>query len=150
MQNQCHKNRKRSRRRAIYCPIHRCNLYSMSQKYALYADQTEQLRQKGIARRNALILVATKTAVPLEGEWLEAFWCDQCKETKWYHVKKSISKSSGREISTYEMCVASRQIWQQASGVTHPQGNPSVGEFTRRHARMISDKSSKDFRLRVE
>ncbi|WP_414568899.1 hypothetical protein [Nostoc sp. CCY 9925] len=141
MQNKCNQsnqNRKRSKRRAIYCPIHGCYLDSVSQKYKLYADRAGQLQQRGIGRQNALILVATKTAIPLEGEWLEEFWCNLCQQTKWYHVKKC--------DRTYEVAIAPSELWQQASGVIHPEGNPSVGEFTKRQARIAGSSSTKDFR----
>ncbi|KOP23870.1 hypothetical protein AMR41_23805 [Hapalosiphon sp. MRB220] len=137
MQRRCDRNRKRSKRRAIYCPIHGCYLDSVSQKYPLFADRPGQLQQRGIGRQTALLLVAHKTAVPLEGEWLEAFWCDQCQEKKWYHLKK--------RDRVYEVSIAAPELWQQAMGVIYPEGNPSVGEFTRRHARMVGCKSSKDF-----
>ncbi|MBW4433648.1 MAG: hypothetical protein KME28_18490 [Pelatocladus maniniholoensis HA4357-MV3] len=137
MQRRCDRNRKRSKRRAIYCPIHGCYLDSVSQKYPLFADRPGQLQQRGIGRQTALFLVAKKTAVPLEGEWLEAFWCDQCQEKRWYHVKK--------RDRIYEVSIAAPELWQQAMGVIYPEGNPSVGEFTRRHARMVGCKSSKDF-----
>ncbi len=75
MHRRCDRNRKRSKRRAINCPIHGCYLNSVSQKYQLYADRAGQLQQRGIPRRNALMLVAHQTAVPLDGEWVEAFWC---------------------------------------------------------------------------
>jgi hypothetical protein len=137
VQRRCDRNRKRSKRRAIYCPIHGCYLDSVSQKYPLFADRPGQLQQRGIGRQTALFLVAKKTAVPLEGEWLEAFWCDQCQEKRWYHVKK--------RDRIYEVSIAAPELWQQAMGVIYPEGNPSVGEFTRRHARMVGCKSSKDF-----
>ncbi|MDZ8187301.1 MAG: hypothetical protein RMX96_20945 [Nostoc sp. ChiSLP02] len=137
MQNKCNQNRKRSKRRAIYCPIHGCYLDSVSPKYKLYADRAGQLQQRGIGRQNALILVATKTAIPLEGEWLEEFWCDRCQQTKWYHVKKC--------DRTYKVAPAPPQLWQQASGVIHPEGNPSVGEFTKRQARTVKSICTKDF-----
>jgi hypothetical protein len=65
---------------------------------------------KGIGRQNALILIATKTTVSLEGEWLEAFWCDRCEQTKWHHVKKSVSGASPREACTYKVSVASPEL----------------------------------------
>ncbi|MDZ8108100.1 MAG: hypothetical protein RM338_21090 [Nostoc sp. DedQUE12a] len=141
MQDKCNQNRKRSKRRAIYCPVHGCYLDSVSQKYKLYADRAGQLQQRGIGRQNALILVATKTAIPLEGEWLEEFWCDGCQHTKWYHVKKC--------DRTYEVAIAPPQLWQQATGVIHPEGNPSVGEFTKRQARTVGSSCIQDFRSRV-
>ncbi|WP_026735609.1 hypothetical protein [Fischerella sp. PCC 9605] len=139
MERRCDRNRKRSKRRAIYCPIHGCYLDSVSQKYPLFADRPGQLQQRGMGRQTALLLVATKTTVSLQGEWLEEFWCKQCQRTKWYHVKKC--------GSTYNVSVASPELWQQAMGVIHPEGNPTVSEFTRRHARMLGTKSSKDFGL---
>lgn len=137
LQRRCDRNRKRTKRRAIYCLVHRCYLESVSQKYALFADTAGQLQQRGIRRRDALILIASKTAVALNGEWLEAFWCNHCQDKKWYHVRK-------RE-NTYDLSVAPPELWQQAMGVTYPQGNPSVGEFTLRHAKMVGYKSSQDF-----
>lgn len=140
MQRRCDRNRKRSKRRAIYCPIHGCYLDSMSQKYQLFADQPGQLQQRGMSRRSALMLVASQTTVPIDGEWLEAFWCEQCQATKWYHVRKSDER-------TYKLSAAPRELWQQVSGVIDPQGNPSVGEFTRRHSRLVGCSGIKDFKF---
>lgn len=138
MQKRCARNRKRSKRRGIYCPEHGCYLDSVSQKYRLYTESAETLRLRGMSRLSALMLVASKTAVTLEGEWLEGFWCDQCQQTRWYHV----SKIGDRE---YQIQPAPRELWSQASGVTNLDGNPSVGEFTRRQARSRS--SLRDFRF---
>ena len=135
----CTRNRKRSKRRAIYCPIHGCYLDSVSQKHALFAENPGQLKERGIGRLSARMLFATATAVPLTGEWLEAFWCSQCQETQWYHVRKGPDRS-------YEVTVAPQELWQQATGILDPRGNPSVGQFTRRHARMPSLGGLKDFR----
>jgi hypothetical protein len=140
VQRRCDRNRKRSKRRAIYCPIHNCYLDSVSQKYPMFADQAGQLQQRGMSRRSALMLVQTHTAVLIEGEWLEAFWCEECQETKWYHVRKSGDRA-------YELTPAPQELWQQVTGVTDPRGNPTVGEFTRRHSRMVSNHSIKDFKF---
>ncbi|MDM9379637.1 hypothetical protein QUB80_02830 [Chlorogloeopsis sp. ULAP01] len=140
MRRRCDRNRKRSKRRAIYCPIHGCYLNSMSQKYQLYADRPGQLQQRGINRRIALMLLANQAAVPLEGEWIEAFWCEQCQQTSWYHIRKLQER-------TYEVLVPPPEIWQQVTGVIDPQGNPSVGEFTRRHARLVGFNGLKDFQF---
>jgi len=142
----CDRNRKRSKRRAIYCPVHGCYLHSVSQKHKLFASHAGQLQKKGIGRQNALILIASQTAVLLEDEWLEAFWCDECQQTQWYHVKK-VGKSShckekqnvGR--TSYSISVAPPYLWEQAIGVDETRGNPSVSEYTRRHARMVSYKN---------
>ena len=130
MQRRCDRNRKRSKRRAIYCPSHGCYLESVSQKYSLFADCASQLQQRGISRQKALILVANQTSVPLAGVWLEAFWCPICQGTKWYHVQK-------RDTQTYKVTVAPTGLWKQAIGVIDPEGNPSVSEFTRKSARMV-------------
>ncbi len=112
---------------------------SVSQKFSLYSDRAEQLQERGIARRNALMLVATRTTVLLTGEWLEAFWCDECQQTHWYHVRKVANR--------YECDRAPSELWQQAIGVVNPQGNPSVGEFTRRQSRMVGYPSVSEFQF---
>ncbi|MBV5259701.1 hypothetical protein FLX56_14885 [Synechococcus moorigangaii CMS01] len=133
------RNRKRSKRRSIFCPIHQCYLDSVSQKYPIYADRPDLLQNRGLSRRKALLLVATRTTVPLNGEWLEAFWCKCCQDTKWYHVRKR-----DRE---YQLSLASSELWQQATGVISHQGNPSVGEFTRRQSQCHGSTIVKDFRF---
>jgi len=112
---------------------------SVSQKHGLFTQQPGQLQQRGIARREAMILVAAKTTVSLEGEWLEAFWCEECQEKKWYHVRK-------RE-SVYELSLAPTELWQQATGVIDPRRNPSVGEFTYRQSRTMGGNTVKDFSI---
>jgi hypothetical protein len=113
---------------------------SVSQKYTLFTESAGQLQQRGIRRREALMLVTAKTAVPLAGEWLEAFWCDHCQETKWYHIRK-------RE-SVYELSLAPAELWQQATGVINPHRNPSVSEFTFRQAQVVGGNNVKDFWIR--
>ncbi|MFN6572171.1 hypothetical protein [Dendronalium sp. ChiSLP03b] len=142
MQRRCDRNRKRSKRRAIYCPVHGCYLDSVSQKYQIFADRPSQLQQRGMSRQNASMLIANKTAVPIEGEWLEAFWCEYCQQKNWYYVRKA-------DGGTYELSLAPQELWQQVTGVIDPQGNPSVSEFTRRHARLVSFQGMKDFQFVV-
>ncbi|BBC24281.1 hypothetical protein ABRG53_2024 [Pseudanabaena sp. ABRG5-3] len=142
LQKRCDKNRKRSKRRAIYCPIHGCHLDSVSPKYPLFADRAEQLQQRGMPRQNALMLVASRIAVPLDGEWIEAFWCAQCQQTKWYHVCKG-------EDRTFRVLIAPYELWQYVTGAVSPDGNPSVGEFTRKNARMIDYSGIRDFHFVV-
>jgi hypothetical protein len=137
---QCDRNRKRSQRRAIYCPIHQCYLDSVSQKHRLFVDQATQLQQRGVNRRNAMMLIASQTTVALADEWLEAFWCQHCQKTEWLHVHKV----GARE---YQVSLASANLWQQVMGVIDPHGNPSVSEFTRRQSRMVKHGGVKDFRF---
>jgi hypothetical protein len=139
-QRRCDRNRKRSKRRSIYCPIHGCYLDSVSPKQPIYADRAEHLQQRGvISRKTALMLVANQNTVSLTSEWLEAFWCQHCQSTTWYHVRKVSDRA-------YELSPAPRELWQRAQGVIDPNGNPSVGEFTRRQARILGFNGIKDFR----
>lgn len=91
-----------------------------------------------MGRRTAVTLMAHHEAVSLVGEWLEAFWCDHCQASQWYHVRKT-------DHNRYELSPAPEQLWLQASGVILPTGNPTVGEFTRRQARQTRFGGSKDF-----
>ena len=141
LERRCDRNRKRSKRRAIYCLFHSCHLDSVSQKYTLFADRAEQLQQRGMNRRTALMLVASQTTVSLQGEWLEAFWCSECQATRWYHVHKQEQKGQ----TVYELMTAPAELWQQASGLIHPHGNPSVSEFTQRQSRLTGFQGLKDF-----
>lgn len=136
----CDRNRKRSKRRAIYCPIHGCYLDSASPKRSLFADRPGHLQQRGMGRKSALMLMANQSTVPLDGEWLEAFWCNLCQETNWYHVHKTGDR-------TYQLSLAPQELWQRAQGVIDPKGNPSVSEFTRRHSRLLGCNGIKDFRF---
>lgn len=142
MQRRCDQNRKRTKRRAIYCPKHGCYIDNASKKYPLFADRAEQLQERGMPRQNALRLVSARTAVTIEGEWIEAFWCEECQQTTWYHVCKG-------EDRAFQVTIASRDLWQYASGAVDPDGNPSVGEYTRRNSRMLGCSRTKDFQFVV-
>jgi len=122
------RNRKRSKRRPIYCPEHGCYLDSTSRKYNLFADRSEHLQQRGISRKRSLFVFSSYTTVPLAGEWLEAFWCDECQEAQWFHVRK-------REGQPYDLSIAPRELWMQVGSVPYPTGNPSVSDFTWQRAR---------------
>ncbi|MEO1560895.1 MAG: hypothetical protein AAFS12_15140, partial [Cyanobacteria bacterium J06632_19] len=70
--------------------------------------------------------------VSLQGEWLESFWCEECQEKTWYHVRKY--------ENSYQLSVAPPELWQQATGVIHPHGNPSISEFSRKQAKNLGFK----------
>lgn len=146
MPKRCERNRNRSKRRAIYCPIHGCYLDSASRKFQLYADKPEQLRQRGMGNKKALTLIQSHTAVPIVGEWLEAFWCRECDEKAWYHVRRGSHAENSHTRVKYDIRLAPQTLWQQATGVIQPNGNPSVGEFTRKSARASSYTGVKGFR----
>lgn len=136
--NQPRRNRSRSKRRAIYCPEHGTYLDSVSQKYPLYTTEPEHLQQRGLSRLRSLTVIAGYGTVPLTGEWLEAFWCEHCQETRWYHVHRTAANH-------YILATSPEHLWSQASGVILPTGNPSVSEFTRRQARQTQYEGIKDF-----
>ncbi len=121
MQRRCDRNRKRSKRRAIHCLVHGCYLSSVSRRQPLLAPELQLQNERGYVQ-NILTFVATETTVLRQDEWLEAFWCDGCQETKWYRVKKvdvSDAQSKSAGIS-YEVSVASRSDWQQATSAIPP------------------------------
>ncbi len=134
------RNRSRKKRRAIHCPTHQPILESVSQKFPLYADRESHLQSRGFGRRTATLLMASYTTIPLAGEWLEAFWCDDCQRVTWYHIKKT-------ELNQYLLKPAPEELWQQASGVISPHGNPSVGEFTRRSSRAQGVTTRRNFNV---
>ena len=131
MTRRCDRNRKRSKRRAIYCPSHQCYLDSISPKYLLFAEQAEQLQARGMSSKRSRLVISSYGTVPMPGEWLENFWCHECQQSQWYHVCKTDER-------TYELRSAPRELWQQVPNIIHPAGNPTVGEFTRRQARLTS------------
>jgi hypothetical protein len=132
------RNRKRSKRRNILCPLHGCYLDSVSQKHPLYADTPGQLQSKGINRLSAHMLIRINTTVSISGEWLENLWCDQCQVSRWYHVQKTGDRS-------YEIAAAPEALWRRVSGVIDPAGNPSVGQFTREQSRLTRYRGIRDF-----
>lgn len=91
-----------------------------------------------MGRKRALTVMAGLGTVTLTGEWLEAFWCEDCQETTWYHVQKT-------EANAFTLLAAPSHLWQQAAGLISPNGNPTVGEFTRRQARQTTYNGIKDF-----
>lgn len=144
MQNKSVRNRNRSKRREIFCPLHRCLIDSVSKKFSLFADQAEQLQSRGVSRVNAITLIASQRTVHLSGEWVEAFWCDVCQKTEWYHIRRVESGVSHR-ANAYEVSPIPQELWKQVMGTIDPAGNASVGEFTKRQSRMVGFNGVKDF-----
>jgi hypothetical protein len=112
---------------------------SVSQKHAIFTRDVDCLRKKGIGKRGAQLLLAYQNTVVLNGEWIEAFWCEECQKTSWYHVQK--------EERTYRVELAPEHLWQQVIGVLHPNGNPSVSEFTKRQSRMFGYQAINEYRF---
>lgn len=125
MQRRCERNRRRSHRRDIRCPLHGCLIESVSQKYPLHAENPEQLLEQGIGGCRAARALLGRGAVGLENLWLEAFWCPECQQTDWYQVKKC--------TQGYVLAAVPPQLWKQAGSTCDPsRGNPSVSVFTLR------------------
>lgn len=132
------RNRKRSQRRRIFCPIHGCFLDSVSPKYPLFADSAGQLQARGMGIKASHLVMVTYKVVPLAGEWIEAFWCSECQESKWYHIRKVGERD-------YEVQVAADDLWQNASKVVNPHQNPSVSKYTFRASRGCTPYGVKGF-----
>ena len=132
MQRRCDRNRKRSRRRAIYCPEHGCYIDSVSQKYPIYADRPEHLREQGMSKKTATLVFADHTAVRTNS-WVEAFWCPECEAVQWYVVRKT-------DTRVFEVSPVPRGLWERMEGAIDPFGNPSVSEFTRKQSKRLNNK----------
>jgi hypothetical protein len=46
----------------------------------------------------------------LVAEWLEAFWCEHCQRTAWYHVREVGDR-------VYEVSATSPERWRQSREV---------------------------------
>lgn len=132
--------RRRSKRRGVLCPKHGCYLDSCSPKYYLYVDQESQLRVRGVAHRTAVQLIHVYGAIPLRNEWLEEFWCKECQQKVWYHVRRD-------ENLIFHLVPAPSSLWHQVSGVIDPRGNPSVSEFTRTQSRAVGVHGLRSYRF---
>jgi hypothetical protein len=99
-------------------------VHSVSQKHRLFNCHVQPQRF-GIQGRQTVAEVPSETCLP--NEWLEAFWCRECQQTNWYCVKKIGALHTLSPIPP--------QLWQYTLGTAYPWGNPSVSEYSRRHAR---------------
>jgi hypothetical protein len=82
------RNRNRSKRRQIFCPMHGCQMDSVSSKHSIFGDRVEHLQQAGFDRGLANMLMNEHTTISIPGEWLEKFWCMECDQAEWYRVKR--------------------------------------------------------------
>lgn len=136
------RKRKRSKRRELLCPRHpEQKLYSVSAKYHLYVTEVCQLMLRGLSkRRSDELLAAFNRVLPLNGEWLECFWCDQCECSSWWHVKRL-------DPQDYTLSPIPRELWEQATGVIRAEGNPTVSDFSRRQARATGVTGLRQYRF---
>lgn len=95
---------------------------------------------KGMSKRTAeKVLLAYNQVLSLSDEWLECFWCEDCQVSTWWHVKRLGPLE-------YTLETVAKELWEQASGVIRPEGNPSVSQFTRRNARFGGIQGLRQFR----
>jgi 6-phosphogluconate dehydrogenase (decarboxylating) len=78
--------------------------------------------------------------LPLNGEWLECFWCDHCETSSWWHVKR-------HEGLDYTLSPVPRELWEQGTGVIRAEGNPTVSDFSRRQARATGVTGLRQYRF---
>lgn len=102
------------------------------------ADLKVVATDRGMSRRVSVMVMADFTTVPLTGEWLECFWCEECQQNEWYWVAQGEDRS-------YAVSRVPEDLWQQAQNVILPNGNPTVSEFTRKQAKRANYYGVKDF-----
>jgi hypothetical protein len=94
-----------------------------------------------MSRRKAdEVLAAYNRVLPLSDEWLECFWCDSCQTSSWWHVKRL-------ESASYQLSPVPRELWEHASGVIRPEGNPTISEHSRRYARAMGVTGMRQYRF---
>lgn len=122
--------RRRARRRELRCPVHpTLKLFSVSAKHHIYLTDRGALMLRGLSKRRAdAVMQAYRQVLPLTDEWIEGFWCEGCNGTNWWHVRR-------HDRHEYSLSRVPAELWEQASGVIRPEGNPSVSQYTRRQAR---------------
>ena len=136
------RQRSRARRRDLRCPLHpEQKLFSVSPKHHLYVTDVGQLMLRGLSKRRAdELLAAYRRVLPLTDEWIEAFWCDDCGATHWWHVHR-------HDRHDYSLSKVPRELWEQATGVIRAEGNPTVSQFSRRQARATGVQGLRQYRF---
>jgi len=120
---------RRSRRRELFCPAHpEQRLSGNGRKYFLHLLTPEQLQQRGMSSRKARLVINAYPVLVLSNEWLEELFCPDCGMARWCHVIR-------HDKVHHEVRWAPRDLWEQVAHVDPVTANPSVSEFSRRHAR---------------
>jgi hypothetical protein len=107
----------------------------------LYITDTGPLVLTGMGKRKASeLLEAYNNVLAIGNEWLECFWCEHCQQSRWWHVIR-------HDRINHELKPISREIWERASGVIRPEGNPTIGEFTRKQARATGAQGMRQYKF---
>jgi hypothetical protein len=133
---------RRSARRELFCPHHQDQrILSVSEKHHLYLTEAGPLILRGLSKRKAEeLLSAYRKVLPLTDEWIERFWCEQCVSSTWWHVRRL-------DRLNYIISAVPVELWEQATGVLRPEGNPTVSQFTRRQARASGVTGMRQYRF---
>ena len=120
---------RRTKRRELFCPAHpEQRIEGNGKKYFLHLLQTEQLQQRGMSFKRAKLIINAYPVLVLSDEWLEELFCPQCGCNRWCHVTK-------HDRVAHSVRWAPRDLWEQVAHVDPTAANPTVSEYTRRHAR---------------
>lgn len=99
------RNRKRSKRRSIFCPTHSCYLESESPKYRLSDLEAQNNHDKERLAEFLLSLSETQNSENIQATWVEAFWCPQCEKKRWYHITETGLRCYDVAVLSDSFCV---------------------------------------------
>ena len=120
---------RRPKKRELFCPAHPDQrIQGNGKKYYLHLLQPEQLQRRGISARKAKLIINAYPVLVLSNEWLEELFCPQCGSCRWFHVTK-------HDAVRHTVRWAPREVWEQVAHVDPTAANPTVSDYTRRHAR---------------
>lgn len=83
------RNRKRSKRRSIFCEVHDCYLESRSPKYHLSTLFANNEKRKKELSEFLLSFSDVQNSDDIREDWIEAFQCFKCREIRWYHITET-------------------------------------------------------------
>ena len=83
--------------------------------------------------KTARLVINAYPVFVLSNEWLEELFCEQCGANHWYHVTKHAPDQ-------YTVRRAPQHLWEQVAHVDPSCANPTVSEYTRKHARRHQQK----------
>jgi len=126
--------RSRPKRRQLLCPSHPDErIAGTGKKYYLHLLTSEELKARGMSDKTARLVIQAYPVLVLSNEWLEELFCAKCRTSRWCHV-------SCGSAGSLNVRWAKPELWQQVAHVDPLQPNPSVGEYTRRQARRLTQR----------
>ena len=126
---QSSRRNRRPKKRELFCPAHPGQrIQGNGKKFYLHLLQPEQLQQRGMNAKKAKLIINAYPVLVLSNEWLEELFCPECGSSRWFHVIK-------HDAVRHTVRWAPRELWEQVAHVDPTSANPTVSEYTRRHAR---------------